>query len=86
MSARNAAGVRIAMAMAAFVVFFRSSGSTSAETVSVAAILLRLKRYAAVTVAIPMTQKTGRPCVRISDVEIPAAPAETAGAPWMTKS
>ena len=74
------------MAMAAFVTFFRSSGRASADTVSVAAILLRFKRYAAVTVTMPMTQKTGRPWVRISDVEIPAAPAEMAGAPWMTKS
>ena len=66
-SARNAAGVRIATAMAAFVLVFLSSGSASAQTPSPAAILLRFKRYAAVTVAIPMTQKTGRPCVRISE-------------------
>ena len=44
------------------------------------------KRNAARAVTIPMVRKTGPASVSRREAEIPAAEAETAGAPWITAS
>ena len=83
----NAAGVRMAMSRAIFpplgvsrspVWMVRRSPRPSISS--------RFNRYALHTVTMPMTQNTGQAWWRIPVVVMPAAPAETAGAPWMTKS
>ena len=46
----------------------------------------RLSKKAESTVTVPMVMNKGAPAVRIVEVSIPAAEAEMAGAPWITKS
>ena len=48
--------------------------------------VIRLSKNALHTQVIPMIQNSGRPLLKISVVEISAAPAEMAGAPWITAS
>ena len=57
-----------------------------AGTTDCVPMVRRFKRKALTTVAMPMTQNTGAAWVRISAELTPAAPAETPGAPWITKS
>ncbi len=61
-------------------------GWLSGKPTPAPAMVFRFIKNAVTTVAAPMVRNKGEPMVRICAVSIPAAAAEMAGAPWMTKS